>query len=454
MEWGEKTVLVLGLARSGLAVAKLLCGLGAVVTVSDAEPREKAEDAAAVLERLGVRCVFGSHPLDLLDGCDVIVKNPGIPYRIDILREALLRSIPVITEVELAATMTVAPMIGITGTNGKTTTTSLVGAMFTAADVDHVLAGNIGTPLCEVAPSAGTQTWLVTELSSFQLAGTVSFHPHIAALLNLTPAHLDYHGTMAEYRSAKLRLFANLELGDLAILNADQPDVASLAQELRADVWWFSLHTPVRPGVYLSAQEELVFAPPDRPGVTVCLAARGEIRLRGRHNLANAAAASAIALAAGLPVRAVHAALTTFAGVEHRLEFVRELSGVKWFNDSKATNPVAAIQAISAFSEPLVVILGGLERGDDLAPLQPVLEEHVKCVICIGESGDRMADTARAAGVPSVVRAGTLAEAVAWAARHAEPGDAALLSPAAASWDMFTSYEERGRIFKAAVHML
>jgi len=444
----------MGLARSGLAAAQLLHELGASVTVNDQAPREKYRVEAELLDQLGIRSVFGAHPLELIHECDVIVKNPGIPYQTPLLQLAQAHGIPIVTEVEVAGAVNQSPLIGITGTNGKTTSTTLVGEMFKAAEQPAVLAGNIGTALSSVVRSNGAKSWIVAELSSFQLAGTIHFHPRIAALLNLTPAHLDYHETFAEYQRAKLRLFANQVPGDIAILPADQPDVAALVSTMQADVWWWSMAGPVRPGVYVDEQKQIVFAPPDLPEVTVCVLAVAEFGLPGAHNLANALAASTIALAAGLPLTAVRSALRAFKGVEHRLEFVRSVRAIKWYNDTKATNPEAAIQALSSFAEPLIAILGGLERGDDLTPLVPVLREHVRCAICIGESGDRMADVARLAGVPHVARAQTLAEAVALAAELGRPGEVALLSPAAASWDMFTSYEQRGRIFKDAVHML
>lgn len=454
MRFADARVLVLGLAKSGLAAAQLLLQLGARVTVSDAAERERVLREVEMMEQLGVRVVTGGHPLSLLDDCEIVVKNPGIPYEQPLVLEATARGIPVYTEIEVAAAVAVSPIIGITGTNGKTTTTSLVGAMFQQAGMSAVVAGNIGTALSAVVQTAGAATWLVTELSSFQLAGTQDFHPRVAALLNLTPAHLDYHHTMADYRAAKLKLFANQGPGDIAVLPADQDDLAAVANEVRADVWWFSLSRPVRPGVFVDEAGVIQFAPPDKPGVYVEVLPAAQIGLRGRHNLANALAASAIALAAGVPMTGVRAALVSVTGVEHRLEFVREVRGVKWYNDSKATNPVAAIQALSAFTEPLVAILGGLERGDDLSVMLPVVQERVKAAICLGESGDRMADLARSAGVAIVVRAGSLQEAVQYAAAYAKPGDVALLSPAAASWDMFASFEERGRIFKEAVHML
>jgi len=454
IRFGDQRVLVLGLARSGLAVAQLLVQLGARVTVTDAAARERVAADAQLLESLGVRVVLGEHPLALLDDCDVLVKNPGISYAQPLVAEALRRNIPVFSEVEVAGSVAVSPIIGITGTNGKTTTTTLVGEMFAAAQLPAIVAGNIGTALSAVVQSAGASNWLVTELSSFQLAGTRDFHPRVAALLNLTPAHLDYHGSFEQYRAAKLKLFANQRPGDIAVLSADQEDLALIAKAIRADVWWFSLSQKVRPGVYVANERTILFAPPDRPGEQVEVLPVSQVAIRGRHNLANAVAACAIALAAGVPLTGVRAALCSFMGVAHRLEFVREVHGVKWYNDSKATNPAAAMQALAAFAEPVIAILGGLERGDDLSAMLLPVQDKVRVAICLGESGDRMADMARAAGVPIVMRAGTLQEAVASAAQYARPGEVALLSPAAASWDMFSSAEERGRIFKEAVHML
>lgn len=451
MQFAGLSVLVLGLARSGASVARLLHGLGARVTVSDARPEHELGEQVGVLRKLGVRMEFGGHPPELLDGVRLMVKNPGIPYERPIIQAAMMRGIPVVTEVEVAGAVTRASILGITGSNGKTTTTSLVAEMLRLAGVAAQAVGNIGTPLSDVAQHAAAGTWLVTELSSFQLQGTVGFHPRIAGLLNIYPAHLDYHGTMENYIAAKMRIFANQTSQDVAVVNADQPQ-AWQTGNLCAQVWRVSLRDAVDRGVYLDGTA-LVHrsGPTDHPQH---IAGLDGVALPGRHNLENAAMASALALAAGAAQGAIAEALATFRGVEHRMEYVRTVAGIRFFNDSKATNPTAAIQAITAFADPLVMILGGLERGDDLGQLSTVLAGRARAIVTIGESAPRMEAAALAAGVARIVRASTLEEAVRLAHTTACSGDVVLLSPAAASWDMFRSYEERGRIFKEVVHML
>lgn len=443
---------MVGLARSGVAAAKLLQRLGAEVVVNDEKPAEQLAGDLEELGRLGIPAVTGGHPASLLDGTDLVVKNPGIPYDRPLLEEALRRGIPIITEIEVAYRAAQGPILAITGSNGKTTTTSLVAEMFREAGIPAVAAGNIGTALSRAVLDAPPGTWLIVELSSFQLAGALSFRPRVAGLLNVFPAHLDYHGTMERYLAAKARIFAQQKAGDIAVLAADHKAVAGLVGDIAATVWWTSARRPVRTGVY-SNGEAAVFVPPNGAGSEELLPV-SEIRIQGAHNLENALSASALALAAGVPAESVRRALRSFRGVEHRLEFVREVRGVRFFNDSKATNPTAAARALSSFSGPVVAILGGLDRGDDLATLVSALASGTRAVVALGQSASRMAEAAREAGVSAVVFAGDVPEAVREAYALAVPGDVVLLSPAAASWDMFTSFEERGRIFKEAVHKL
>lgn len=450
MEIAGRAALVVGLARSGMAASRLLRRLGARVTATDAKPAASLQVEIAELAALGIPVIAGEHPPRLLEKCDLIVKNPGIPYRIDLLEEASRRGIPIVTEIEIAGLVARAPILGITGSNGKTTTTTLTFEMLRQSGIKALAGGNIGTPLADVAQDAGADTWLVTELSSFQLAGIRTFRPRIATVLNVYPAHLDYHGTMAEYTAAKARIFANQSEEDIAVVNVDHAATLSMRPAMRAQVREISAHDPVADGVY-AAHGALFVA---RQKESRKLVDVGELALRGAHNVENAVAAAALALAAGARTDAVADVLRTFAGVEHRLEFVRELAGVRYVNDSKATNPTAAVQALRVFREPLVVILGGLERGDDLSPLVEPLRAHVRAVVTLGESAARMEEVARQAGVRTILSAAALPEAVLAAHGIAQPGDVVLLSPAAASWDMFPSFEARGRMFKEAVHTL
>ncbi|OPG16222.1 UDP-N-acetylmuramoyl-L-alanine--D-glutamate ligase [Ferroacidibacillus organovorans] len=452
MDLKNQRVLVVGLARSGVAAAKLLHKKGAQVVANDASPRESLRSEIETLQPLGIPVVSDGHPFTLLDSVSLIVKNPGIPYHMPLIAEALARSIPIVTEVELAFQSTTAPIIGITGSNGKTTTTTLVGAMFLEADIPARVAGNIGLPLSEAVLTAQDETVLIVELSSFQLQGTSEFRPRIATVLNLYPAHLDYHGSFEAYARAKENICTRQGPMDRLILNMDNEHVRHFADHSRAKVAWFSRLAPVPCGVY--AYENHIYVREAEGVEPICLLSIDKIQLPGSHNLENILAATATAFYAGVPIDAITATLQTFRGVEHRLEYVRSVNGVDYYNDSKATNPKAALSAIRALDKPLVVLLGGLERGDDLKELSDGMRGCVKAVIALGQSRERMADAARQASVPNVHIAASFAEAVALAAGAAQRGDAVLLSPAAASWDQFKSFEERGSIFKELVNKL
>ncbi|MBL0387999.1 UDP-N-acetylmuramoyl-L-alanine--D-glutamate ligase [Tumebacillus sp. ITR2] len=448
MEYTEKKVLVLGLARSGAAAARLLHHNGAEVTVND--QKDLSDDPlAAELQALGIEVIGGGHPEGIVHpGLALVVKNPGIPYKAAPVRQALELGIPVVTEVEVAYGFSKAPLIGITGSNGKTTTTTLVGKMLEAADLKPVVAGNIGLALSEVAESVTADQWLVAELSSFQLMGTRAFRPKIGALLNLSPAHLDYHGTYEEYRDAKYRLFANLGPSDIAVLNWDQEDVRAAAKGMQARVVPFSASEVLEEGVFVKDGHIHAIL----NGKNVPLLPVAEVGLAGEHNLQNVLAAAAISLAAGASADAIAEVARTFRGVEHRTEYVTTKNGVDFYNDSKATNAAAATQAITAFPS-VVLIAGGLDRGMDFQELVPVFQKHVKHVVAIGQAAERFLNVANLAG-KTAEKADSLETAVQLAALRAEAGDTVLLSPACASWDMFGSFEERGSMFKKAVHTL
>ncbi|KPC74841.1 UDP-N-acetylmuramoyl-L-alanyl-D-glutamate synthetase [Thermoactinomyces vulgaris] len=448
--WTGRSVVVLGLARSGVAVAKLLHRLGAKVVVNDLKPRSACPEASE-LEALGIPVICGEHPDDLIhEHVEMLVKNPGIPYRAKPVQQALAAGVPVVTEVEIAGALSKAPMIGITGSNGKTTTTSLVGQILTRSQVKCTVAGNIGQALADVVEQVTSDEWLVAELSSFQLKGTEQFRPRIAALLNVFPAHLDYHETMEDYVASKRKIFANQEAGDIAVLNADSPVCREVAKTISSDIWLFSRTAPVEQGVY--AQDGVIYV--INKGQTQAILPVDEVALHGDFNLENALAAAAITLAAGATLDAVAQTLREFHGVEHRLEYVATINGVRYYNDSKATNAQAAIKALEAFTEPVVWIGGGLDRGVDFKELVPVLRGRAKAVITYGQSKSILAERGRDAGVPAVQVVDNLEEAVTRAAGLAQDGDVVLLSPACASWDQYTSFEERGSIFKQAVHRL
>lgn len=448
MKYTGKKVLVLGLARSGAAAARLLHKNGAEVIVNDQKSLD-GDPLAAELQALGIEVIGGGHPEGIVHaGLHLVVKNPGIPYKAAPVQEALQLGIPVVTEVELASEFSAAPLIGITGSNGKTTTTTLVGQILEAAQLHPVVAGNIGLALSEVADTLQEDQWLVAELSSFQLMGTREFRPKVGALLNLYPAHLDYHGSMEEYRAAKFRLFANQTADDVAVVNWDQAELRQAVEDLSAHVLPFSTREVLEEGVFV--QDGTIHAIVN--GKPCTLLPVSEVALAGEHNLQNVLAAAAICLAAGAAPAAIAEVVRTFRGVEHRTEFVTVKDGVDFYNDSKATNAAAATQAITAF-ENVVLVAGGLDRGVDFLELVPVFEKHVKHLVAIGQAADKLIRVAQLAG-RTAEKAETLEQAVALAWQQAQAGDTVLLSPACASWDMFGSFEERGSMFKKAVHTL
>lgn len=447
-QYRNQHVVVLGLAKSGAAVAKLLHRFGAHVVVNDKKPREEAAGIEE-LESLGIEVITGYHPDQLIHGqVSLVVKNPGIPYEAAPVAKALSLNIPVVTEVELAYQLSKAPIIGITGSNGKTTTTTLVGLILQAAKIDAVVGGNIGTPLCSLAEKVSEDQYLVAELSSFQLMGTESFRPRIGALLNLYPAHLDYHHTKDAYLQAKLKLFANQTEKDAAILPYDQKEVLQQLPPLRANVYYFSQKDEVDQGVFVR-DGAILFA--DGTGHLEEIMQVSKLSIP---HVENALAAILISKLAGADRASMEHVLSTFPGVEHRLEFVATIDGVRYYNDSKATNPEAASRAIQAFTEPVVLIAGGLDRGISFAELVPVLEKHVKAIVAYGETAEILLQRAEEAGIPERFRVDTVDRAVLTAASLANSGDVVLLSPACASWDMFPSFEARGSMFKDGVHRL
>ncbi|MCW3791284.1 UDP-N-acetylmuramoyl-L-alanine--D-glutamate ligase [Paenibacillus sp. LS1] len=462
-------VVVLGLAKSGVQVAKVLDRAGAKVTVNDKKEREQCPEASE-LEALGISVVCGGHPDDLIHSdVKLVVKNPGIPYHAAPVQQALALGIKVVTEVEVAYHLCAAPMIGITGSNGKTTTTTWVGEMLEHAGLKPIIAGNIGTPLCEAAEQASPDHWMVVELSSFQLKGTADFRPRIASLLNVAETHLDYHGSMDDYVASKSKLFANQQPDDVAILNWDDAVCRALVPYIKGRLLPFSMIEKLDTGVYADppyvdgeeddAKRQMIYA--DENGDRHIIIDIENIGIAGRFNVENAMAAVAIAVAAGADPAVLAAPLADFKAVEHRLEYVLEHNGSAYYNNSKATNSKATVMALNSFKEPVVLIAGGLDRGSDMMELLPLFQERVKAVVAIGETRTKIAKVAEIAGLKQIKvvdneedAARTLTVAVQEASKLATAGDVVLLSPACASWDMFASYEERGRIFKEAAHNL
>ncbi|WP_026021189.1 UDP-N-acetylmuramoyl-L-alanine--D-glutamate ligase [Paenibacillus senegalensis] len=469
-EYKNKQVVVIGLARSGAAAAKLLHSWGAVVTANDLKSREQCPEADE-LEALGISVVCGEHPPGLISReVELVVKNPGIPYRADPIKQAEKLGIEVVTEVELAYVVSRAPIIGITGSNGKTTTTTWVGEMLEASGLRPIVAGNIGRPLADAAMQAEKDQWLVAELSSFQLKGTQRFRPQIACLLNVSETHLDYHGTMKDYTASKFKLFANQCKEDIAVLNWDDGECRRLASQLTAKVLPFSTKEQLEEGVFIrrhaesgQLERDIVYRPAG--GDMRHILRASEVGVPGSFNLENALAAAAIAIAAGVSLTVIAESLRQFRGVEHRLEWVAEHQGVLIYNNSKSTNATATIKALEGFDRPVVLIAGGLDRQKDkpdsgFEELIPIFQAKLKGLIALGETRHKLANAAQQANVGHVVRVDAadpeeaMDQAVQSAASLCKEGDILLLSPCCASWDMFASFEERGSMFKQSVHNL
>ncbi|MGD0621190.1 MAG: UDP-N-acetylmuramoyl-L-alanine--D-glutamate ligase [Thermacetogeniaceae bacterium] len=450
-----KKVLVIGLARSGQAVARFLAGVGARVTGTDIkEDADLGEEALNELRALPLTLVTGGYP-EMQEGqYDLAVVSPGVPLTIPPVKAAERLGIPVWSELELAARFVREPIIAVTGTNGKTTTTALTGYIFQQAGRQGLVAGNIGIPLIREVERASQQglrvDYWILEVSSFQLERSLEFHPHIAVFLNLTPDHLDRHTTLEEYGRVKARVFANQCPEDFAVLNLDDPWVADHMHGLSARECWFSTQRAPSGGIGV-ADGSIVY---ESGGVRQVLCPVQEVRIPGRHNLENALAAAAAALLTGIDREVIATALSTFPGVPHRLELAGVVGGVKYVNDSKGTNPESVLKALDSFREPIILIAGGKPKGSDFTRLAERIRTRVKALILLGQAAPQIEQAVRAAGYTAVWNESDLEGCVRTAARLATPGDLVMLSPACASWDMFRDYEERGDLFKKLVQNL
>jgi UDP-N-acetylmuramoylalanine--D-glutamate ligase len=445
-----KRVTVLGAARSGKAVARLLKKAGAQVFVSERERVNERHEA--FLHELDIAGEFGGHTNRVLDA-DLIVVSPGVPSSIPILREARERLIPVVSEVEVAAWFCPAPMVAVTGSNGKTTTSSLVAHIFETAGLDYVLAGNIGEAFSEFVPTLTPSSTAVLEISSFQLDHIDSFRPKVSVLLNITPDHLDRYDSFEDYAESKFRIMRNQGSGDAAIYNVDDAvvrrGVSSTLDKSRISGYAFSSETEVNPGAFVRG-DSLVLRTHQSEEV---LMARDELALPGRHNLYNSLAAAMAARVMEVRVDSIRESLMTFEGVRHRLEFIREIRGIRFVNDSKATNVNAVWYALESMDSPVVLIAGGRDKGNDYSVIADLVSEKVKGIITIGESADRIASDLGGL-VDTCAPAADMDDAVEKAWRLADTGDVVLLSPACASFDMFTNFEARGDAFRDAVRRL
>jgi len=443
-----KRILVIGAARSGLAAAVFLVERGARVVLNDKKSREEFEQKnLEALEKKGIELIFGLHPEVDSSLIDLIIVSPGVPLNIPLLRTALEKNIPVWSEMELAARFNRAPIVAVTGTNGKTTTTALIGRILADAGRNVFVGGNIGTPFISKAAELNGEDVAVLEASSFQLETTVTFRPRVALILNITPDHLDRHGSLAGYIEAKARIFANQDRNDWLILNWDDEETKKLAGRAPSRVIFFSRKDILEQGFCV----ENGWLTARMAGKAVPIIRTGEIFIKGGHNLENALAAAAAGWVMGVGPESLNKSLAAFPGVPHRLEHVLVHKGIEYVNDSKGTNPDAAIKALEAFDRPIVLIAGGKNKGVEFTEFAQKIKERVKALVILGQAAAEIESAVKEVGYKNYHRVQTYPEAVEKASSLAEAGDVVLLSPACTSWDMFNNFEERGELFKKLV---
>jgi UDP-N-acetylmuramoylalanine--D-glutamate ligase len=447
MELKNKRVLVVGLGKSGVASALFLKAHGARVTVSDTKSGDELRNEIPALLDHGITVETGGHGERTFREQDLIVVSPGVPVDAPLLQQARSLGEAVIGEIELAAQFLRGPIVAITGSNGKTTTTTLTGEIMTAGGLPTLVGGNIGTPAISLVERDKPETVIVLEVSSFQLETIQTFHPKIAVVLNVTPDHLDRHRTFEAYVDAKARMFENQQGNDFAVLNADDATCVAMAARTRAQVFWFSRQSDVKQGAWVH-EGKVLFRDGERQREIMLVS---EIPLKGAHNLENVLAAVCAGALMGCAPEKIREAVREFKAVEHRLEFVATIKGVDYYNDSKATNVDATIKALESFPANIHLILGGKDKGSDYSVLNDLLRERVKRVYTIGAAAEKIESQVK--GV-EVVRAQTLENALRKANAVAVAGDVVLLAPACASFDQFKSYEHRGQVFKEIVRGL
>ncbi len=447
MDLRGKNVLVVGMARTGIATAKFLKAKGSLVTTTEMKPEEEMREAVQELKGMDLSAEWGGHQTATFLKQDLIVVSPGIDLNMDPVQEAIRHGVRVISEIELASHFIHVPILAITGTNGKTTTTLLLGEMLKEDGRRVGVGGNVGEPLILFADGGDRWEVLVVEISSFQLEAIEDFRPRISVLLNITEDHLDRYSSYGDYIQAKVRIFANQNSGDLAVLNGDDPIVMQYGGKAKAKKVLFSMRERLGEGTFSDGQT-----------ISLRFEGKGEeypldkAPLKGVHNVENMMAALTAARIFGCSKKAVQNALDRFRGLEHRLEFVREIGGVRFYNDSKGTNVGSVVKSLLSFSEPVVLIAGGKDKNGDLSPLKELVQKRVKRLVLLGEAKERM--NRELGGMTDTVIAGTMEEAVSLAREKAKGGEVVLLSPACSSFDMFKDYKERGRVFKEAVHRL
>ncbi|MCG2675748.1 UDP-N-acetylmuramoyl-L-alanine--D-glutamate ligase [bacterium] len=443
MELKGKRVLVVGMGRAGVAAAKLLETKGARVTITDKKGREELKEALRKLEKRGMGIETGGHPLELLEDTEIIVASPGVPPNIPLLERAKEKRIPVIGELELASSFLKVPIVAVTGTNGKTTTTTLIGKILKEEGKRVAVAGNIGHPLSSCLGK--DYELIVSEVSSFQLERIKTFHPFISIMLNIAPDHLDRYRDLNEYIGAKKRIFLNQGKGDFAVLNRDDSNCSTFSTEAKKI---FFSREELAEGVYL--KKEIIIA--NLFGRSQEVIHREEIGIKGPHNLENALAAITACLILKVKVTSIRRVLKEFKGVPHRMEFVKKVKGVRFVNDSKATNVSSVMKSLASFTEPIILIAGGRDKGLDYSPLRPLVEKRVKALILLGEAKEKIAQAL--SFCKRIKMAEDMKEAVDIAFGLAEEGEIVLLSPACSSYDMFKDFEERGEVFKKAIREL
>ncbi len=450
MELKNKRVLVVGLGKSGLSAAMFLRAQGARVTVSDARSAVAlAKEIPALLEA-GIMVESGGHGLLTFRRQDLIVVSPGVPMDTPEVKQVVAFGLPVIGELELASRYLQGRIVAITGSNGKTTTTTLVGKIFADAGVQTLVGGNIGLPVIDLVAKSTPETVSVLEVSSFQLETVEEFHPWIAVVLNITPDHLDRHGSFETYAAAKARITERQVAEDFLVLNAEDKATQMVALKTKAQVFWFSGRRPIKQGAFVHG-ESVLFVPREGAKAEPVMPV-SDIHLKGSHNVENVLAAVCAARLAKIPAESIRTSVAGFAAVEHRLELVKVVNGVEFYNDSKATNVDASMKAVASFAGGIHLILGGKDKDSDYSLMSGMLKERVKIVYTIGSAAEKIERELQ--GVVKIVSAETLQVAVAKAAKAATIGDVVLLSPACSSFDQFENYEQRGRVFRQLVNEL
>lgn len=447
MDLKNKRVLVVGLGKSGMAAALFLKARGARVTVSDTRSAAALAHEIPALLEAGIMVESGGHGLLTFRRQDLIVVSPGVPLDTPEVAQAVALGMPVMGELELAARFLAGEIVAITGSNGKTTTTTLVGKIFVDAGLATLVGGNIGLPVIELVAEAKPETWSVLEVSSFQLETVSEFRPQIAVVLNITSDHLDRHKTFANYAAAKAKITAQQTGEDFLVLNAEDKAAQMVAAGTKAQIFWFSATRQIKQGAFVHG--ESVFFLTKEGGKAEPVLPVAEIALKGAHNVENVLAAVCVARLAGISAESIRSSVRGFRAVEHRLELVGTIAGVEYYNDSKATNVDAAMKAVASFAGGVHLILGGKDKDSDYTLLEPLVRERVKVVYTVGSAAEKI--ERQLAGVAKIESAGTIERAVTLAAEAAIPGDVVLLAPACASFDQFENYEHRGRVFREQV---